>query len=215
MNATSWHVAFSPKGELIVFSRKYKIFVVDVRAGELLPMTYSFPPIQEGDSFVEGVGISFDLSKIAALYGTFRTQQYLYIWDLPSGTLLHSLQCVGVDEIQWSWRDQYLLKPEHRNPRYLNADTFQEEVLEHPGDRFQHPNLWFDKVGLRIWLSGGSEDPLFLALPSHLVNRFVSRGDRACIIDRNGRLLLLDTSGLKAYMKICNLQPEVSHMEVC
>ena len=25
-------------------------------------------------------------------------------------------------------------------PRYLNTKTFQEEILEEPGDRFQEPN---------------------------------------------------------------------------
>ncbi len=210
-------LAFSPKGELIVSGSNDGIIVVDVRAGELLPMTYSPPPIKEVRYFVIDVGISFDLSKIAALYGNAfaTTQRYLCVWDLPSGTLIHSLQCDRVDEIQWSWRDQYLLlKPWRGNPRYLNADTFQEEVLEHPGDRFQDPNLWVDEAALRIRLSGGSEDPLFLALPFLRVKRFASRGDRACIISMDGELLL-DASDLEAYMEICNLQPEVSHMEVC
>ena len=31
-------------------------------------MTYSFPPDNETDDYVIGVGISFDSSKIAALY---------------------------------------------------------------------------------------------------------------------------------------------------
>src|SRR5258708_9413915 len=162
-------VAFSPMGELIVSGSDDGVIVVDVPAGELLPMMYSAPPIEEVRYSVRGVGISFDLSKIAALYGNRYGEECLCVWDLPSGTLLHSLECDGVDEIQWSWRDQYLLfRPRRGNPRYLNADTFQEEVLEHPGDRFQHPNLWDDKSALSISVSGGSEDPLFLALPFHL-----------------------------------------------
>src|SRR6266436_1321306 len=72
-----------------------------------------------------------------------------------------------VDEADEVYHDNLLLKPGHGKPQYLNADTFQEEVLEHPGDHFQDPNLWDDVAGLRIWLSGGREDPLFLALPSH------------------------------------------------
>ena len=103
-------VAFSPKGELIVSNSKDGIIFVDVRAGELLPMTYSSPPIMEPDYSIS-VGISFDLSKIAALYRSINEvpQRYLYVWDLPGGTLLHSLQYCGVNEIQWSSRDQYLL----------------------------------------------------------------------------------------------------------
>src|SRR5260221_684432 len=56
-------VAFSPKGELIVSDSDDGIIVVDVRTGELLPMTY--PSIREVVYFVRGVGISFDLSKLA------------------------------------------------------------------------------------------------------------------------------------------------------
>src|SRR5260370_668592 len=68
-------------------------------------------------------------------------QCYISVWDLPSGTLLHTLECDGYHyEIQWSRTDQYLLfNPWDGNSRYLNTETFQEEVLEHPGDHFQRP----------------------------------------------------------------------------
>src|SRR5260221_12832021 len=148
---------------------------------------------------------------------TSRPESGYCVWDLPSGTLLHSLECGDARVIQWSSTDQYLLfKPRRGNPRYLNADTFQEEALEHPGDRFQESinPLYDDRGTLRIQLPSGREGPLFSALPSNLrVSLFSSRGDRACIISWDGRLLLLNTSGLEAYMEICNLQfePEVSH----
>jgi len=66
--------------------------------------------------------------------------------------------------------DHYLLfKLRGENPWYLNAGTFQEEVLEHPGDRLQRHNpLYHDWETHRIQLSSGREEPLFLALPSHL-----------------------------------------------
>src|SRR5258708_1881124 len=104
---------------------------------------------------------------------------------------------------------QYLFfKPRRGNPRYLNAETFQEEVLEHPGDRFQAPNhLYLEGNELKIRLSNGREGPLFSALPSDLhVKYFSSRGDRACIFSKDRRVLLLNTSGLEAYMEICDVQ---------
>src|SRR5260370_22345082 len=64
--------------------------------------------------------------------------------------------------------DQYLLfKPSGRDSRYLNTQTFQEEVLEHPGDRFERPGqnpLFYSEKMLRI---GGREGPLFSVLPSN------------------------------------------------
>src|SRR5258708_4443572 len=87
--------------------------------------------------------------------------------------------------------------------------------------RFQGPNpshLYYDEEKRRIRLSSATEGSLFSALPSHLdVRYFSSRRDRVCIISKDRRLLLLDTSGLAAYMEICNLQfqPEVSRMKVC
>src|SRR5258708_1299394 len=217
-------VAFSPKGELIVSKSDDGIIVVDVRAGVLMPTTYSFSPQGQNEGSVKWVGISFDSSKLAAIklwYGPSHEQiHYLCVWDLPSGTLLHSLECGDTDVFQWSWTDQYLLfKPWRGNPQYLNAETFQEEVLEHPGDRFQGPShLYHEFKGnmLRIRLSSGREEPLFSALPSNLVARFFSsRGDRACIFSGDRQLLLLNTSGLETYMEICRLhfEPDVSRIE--
>ncbi len=224
-------VAFSPKGELIVSVSDDGINVVDVRAGglRLLPTAYSFPP-QGWDATemdIECVGISFHSSKLAAILwrcnrASGKEIRYLCVWDLPSGTLLHSLECSYIDVFQWSWTDQYLLfKPWRGNPRYLNAETFQEEILEHPGDRFHGPNhLHYYREGnmLGIQLPSGREGPLFSALSSHLNPRFFSsRGDRACIFSLDGQLLLLNTSGLAAYMEICDLQfePEVSRIRLC
>src|SRR5258708_22362693 len=216
----SWHraVAFSPKGELIVSSSKDGFIVVDVRAGELMPITYSSSPPrgQDVDQWkVERVEISFDSSKLTALRSWYDMESdkmipYICVWDLPSGTLLHSLECnEPVEVFQWSSTDQYLLfKPRLRNPRYLNAETFQEEVSEHPGDRFQRPShLYYDEEKLKIRLNV-REGPLFSALPLNLnVREFSLRGDRACILSWNRRLLLLDMSGLEAYLDICNLSP--------
>ncbi len=208
-------MAFSPKGELIVSESEDGIIVVDARAGELMPTTYS---PHETIAHVYSVGISFDSSKLAAM----STTSLICVWDLPSGTLLHSFICGGIHEIQWSWTDQYLLfKPPGVNPRYLNAETFQEEVPEHLGDRFQQRNpLYYDRKTHKIRLSSGREGPLFLilALPSNLiVGRFSSWGDRVCIIGEDERPLLLDTSGLGAYMEICDLQfePKVSYLRSC
>ena len=222
-------VAFSPKGELIVSSSKDGFILVDVRAGELLPIMCSFSPSRGrnvGQRIIERVEISFDSSKLAALRSWYDMESdkmipYICVWDLPSGTLLHSLECnEPVEVFQWSSTDQYLLlKPLGGNPRYLNAETFQEEVLEHPGDRFQRPNhLYCDRKKLKIRLNG-REGPLFSALPLNPdVIDFSFRGDRACIRSWNGRFLLLDISGLEAYLQLCNLQfqPfEVSRIEVC
>src|SRR6266436_3853051 len=117
-------VAFSPKRELIVSKSDDGIIVVDVRAGLLLPTTYSFSPQGQNEGIVESVGISFDSSKLAAIkwFGgpSGISIYYLCVWDLPSGALLHSLEFSYTHEIQCSWTDQYLLfKPRHGNPRYL------------------------------------------------------------------------------------------------
>ncbi len=209
-------VAFSPKGELIASLSDDGIIVVDVGAGELMPMTYSYSPPRGQDLGVGiAVQISFDSSKLAAIQyqpwlerGPGRVTPYICVWNLPSGTLLHSLECNGfIDEIRWSLTDQYLLfKPQGGNPRYLNAETFQEELLEHPGDHFRRPNyLYYDKRKHKIRLNG-REGPLLLALPLNLHVKYTSsRRDRAGIISGDGRLLLLDTSGLEAYMQLCNL----------
>ena len=199
---------------------------MDVRAGGLLRTAYLFSPQGWVPTRFQmlHVGISSDSSKLAAINrwpcGLIRNPiYYLCVWDLPSGTLLHSLECDDIQVFQWSWTDQYLLfKPRCGNPRYLNAETFQEEALEHPGDRFQEPNnhLYGEGNMLKIRLSSGREGPLFSALPSNLDLKesiqFSSRGDRACIISRDGYFFLLNTSGLGAYMEISDLrfEPEVS-----
>src|SRR5260370_25545151 len=118
----------------------------------------------------------------------------LWVWDVPSGTLLHRLECDRLVKIQWSWTDQYLLlKAWDGNPRYLNAETFQEEVLKHPCDHFQPPKpnpLYWDGRMLRIRLSSGRVGPLFSALPSNLDVKYIaSQGDRACIHSSSGQLL--------------------------
>ncbi len=216
-------VAFSPKGELIVSECEDGIIVMDVRAGVPLPTAYSFPLQRQGrtrPSYVDFVGISHDSSKLAAHAEVNNYIIRVCVWDLPSGTLLYSLECKGYSyEMQWSWIDQYLLFKDRRNPRYLNAETFREEILEHPGDRFREPNHLYDKGNmLRIRLSSRREGPVFSALPSNFhVKHFSSRRDRACIISWDRQLLLLDTSGLEAYMKICDLQfePEVSRIKLC
>jgi len=197
-------VAFSLKGELIVSDSKDGIVVVDVRAGKLMPTIYSSSLLQ-GPFIVHQVGISFDLSMLAALISRNSGAQ-ISVWDIPSGALLHSLKCTDFGTFQWSCTDQYLVF-QHRDehPRYLNTETFQEEVLE-PGDHFQQPvnHLYCGKETLRIC---GKEGPLFLLFPSHLiVHRFASRGDRVCILSKDSQLLLLDTSGLEAYMEQYDLQ---------
>ncbi len=92
---------------------------------------------------IECVGISFESSKLA-VYGWWRHQligrtRSLCVWDLPSGTLLHSLECDDIYKIQWSRTHQYLLFEGLGNSQYLNTETSQEEVLEHPGDSFPGP----------------------------------------------------------------------------
>ncbi len=174
----------------------------------------------------ERVGISFDSSKLAAMTRWDDREdsqwdpRYISVWDLPNGTLLYSLECKHGHLFQWSWTDQYFrLEPRwYENFRYLNTETFQEEVLEHPGDRFHGPNHLHRKGNIvRIRLSSGRVGPLFSAIPSHLrIKEFRSRGDRACILSSDRRVLL-NTSGLGTYMENCNLQfePEVSRIKLC
>src|SRR5258708_83917 len=227
-------VTFSPKGEFIVSESNGRIAVVDVRAGALLPITYSSPLGRDSSHLtIKSIRISFDSTKLAAINTRYHEAsdeapskwiQYICVWDLPSGILLHSLECGDIEEIQWSWTDQYLLiiKGWYRNPQYLNIETFQEAILEHPGDLFQRPvdHLYHEREinTHRIWLSIGREEPLpLLALPSNFyVKFFSSRGDRACIFTWDGDLLLLNTSGLEAYIDISlPFKPEVSLIQLC
>src|SRR5258708_18305742 len=192
--------------------------------GVLMPKTYSVPQhLKTRDVKPDNVGISFDSSKIAAAIGDQRVfGQYICVWDLPSGTLLYSLNYYAggtVYKMKWSRTEQYLRLKSDFDLWYLNAETFQNEILEHPGDRFRGPNrLHYDKEKRDFRLSSEREGPPFFALPSHFDARcFSSRGDRACIVSKDGRFLLLDTSSLEAYMVICNLkfQSEVSRMKEC
>src|SRR5258708_231886 len=104
-------VAFSPKGELIVFEGDGAIIVMDVRTEVPLPTTSSQQSAIIMD--IEHFGISFDSSKLAASgsrYGLVsrKTIRSIYVWDLPSGTLLHSLVEHGfgsIEVFQWSWSD--------------------------------------------------------------------------------------------------------------
>jgi len=209
-------VVFSPAGEFIVFVCERIISVVDVRAGELLPTTYSFSPRR--DYFgIDDLGISFNSSKLAAVIGYYNESQHrpdearsdIYVWDLPSGALLHSLDCnKRVQAFRWSWTDQYLLfEPLHGNPRYLNAETFQEEILEDCDDRFQkRDHLYYDWDTRTIRLSGTEGPPLLTLRGGDLDARNASlRGDRACFVTMDGQLLLLDMSNLEAYKEICGL----------
>ncbi len=147
-----------------------------------------------------------------------KTIQYIYVWDLPSGTLQPRLQQT---RLRHSIVIDRPVSPLHTSgwESPVLEQTFQEEVLEHPGDRFQRPNhLYCNRNKLKIRLNG-REGPLFSALPSHLGIMDISLlGDGACILSEDVRFLLLDTSGLEAYMDICNLQfqPfEVSRIKVC
>src|SRR5258708_4551000 len=187
-------VAFSPQGELIATSGPDGVIVVDVQAGVLTSYL-----VEIDDLTVSSVGISFDSSRLAA-----KTWRYVLIWDLPSGALLHTVPCDFT--FQWSridlciWLDRCIC---------LNTETLQEEILEYPGDRFREPNHLYDYGNeLRIRSSSQRDDPLFLALPSrHTIQEFRCRGDRVCILNSEGRLLLLDISCLDEYMKkYCHLE---------
>ncbi len=178
-------------------------------------ITYSPSPLwgPGGRITTECVKISFDSSKLAMLklcydVASNKWISYICVWDVPSGTLLHSLECNEcICKIKWSSTDHYLLFKGWHGHWYLNTETFQEELLEHPSDRFQQPNhLYYDGYEHKVQLNG-REGSLFLALPSHLdVKDISSQGDWACILSRDGQFLLLDTLGLEAYMDICNLQ---------
>ncbi len=145
------------------------------------------------DTHADSVGISFDSSRLAA-----KTMYHVLIWDLPSGALLHEAWCYST--FQWSridlciWLDRCIC---------LNTETLQEETLKEPDDCFREPNhLYHTGNELRIRSSSQRDDPLFFTLPSrHTIKNFSSCGDRACILSREGQLLLFDVSCLDAYMK--------------
>ena len=167
--------------------------------GVPLPTTYSFSAQEWGLTLwhTRCVRISFDSSKLAAnlWYDQAsdrgrKVMEYLCVWDLPSGTLLHSLKWEDINYIQWSWTDQYLLIVHlHGDFCYLNAETFQEEVLGYHDDHFQDLNHLYTNTDwniLRIRLSSRSKGPVFSVIPSHLlVDLFSSQGDQACILSRD------------------------------
>src|SRR5258708_39820283 len=101
----------------------------------IIPTTYSSSP-QGRDS---------ETPKLAAsqLHGA----QSLCVWGLPSGTLLHSLECGGrLNELRWSRTDQYLLfKPWDGTPRNLKPKTFKKKFLDIPGDLFKLPIILYPK----------------------------------------------------------------------
>jgi len=138
------------------------------------------------------------------------------IWDLSSGTRLHAFidNRIYSWSFQWSRTDLYLLYRTATGYRYLNPETFKEEIVRKLDDRFQEPNhLYHDDNMLRIRSSrrkNSSDDLLFLALPSHLNINFKGfhwRGDRVCLLTRERQLLLLDISCLDTYMKeYCHIE---------
>ena len=208
-------VAFSPRGELIVFSSEDEIFIMDAQASVPRPMRYLFVTEQglhaEKGHCVRWAGISFDSSRIAAKWGYGE----IWIWDLSSGTVLHALGGHDyINDLRWSRTDLYLLCKDYKNSySYLDAETFKEEFVRKPDDRFQkHDRLYHDSNKLRIRSSrqrNRSDDPLFLALPSHLdINTFCWHGDRVCI-DIGERVLLLEISCLDTYMnEYCHIEFE-------
>src|SRR5258708_7513202 len=118
-------VAFSPRGELIASSNQDGVIVVDVQAGVLRPMSYL---VGIDGVAVNWVGISFDSSRLAAA-----TWRYVLIWDLPSGTLLHTISD-GYPTLQWSrldlciWLGRCIC---------LDTETFQQDILWQPADQFR------------------------------------------------------------------------------
>ena len=212
-------VAFSPRGELIVSSSRDGIIVVDAQASELRPTRYPFMRgrgLNESQNFdVKWAGISFDSSRIAVVTPV-QDRSKIHIWDLSSGTLLHAFDdSIYSSGFQWSRTDLYLLYETvtARRYRYLNPETFKKEVVGKPDDRFQESDHLY-RDGNKLWIRSSRgkisvDDPLFLALPSHLVIiAFCWHGDRVCIVSREG-LLLLEVSCLDTYMKeYCHIESE-------
>ena len=76
---------------------------------------------------------------------------YFFLWDLSTGTLLHNFSA-SYNALKWSWTDHYLLFEDWGKPRYLNTETFEEEYLEDPGDRFKLPQGPLYHSGRNIWI---------------------------------------------------------------
>ena len=202
------HIAFSPRGELIAFISRDGIIVIDVQR----PTTYS---VMKGQDIAEikgyrRVGISFDSSMLAA--SAFGDHILILIWDLPGGALLHTISDHSLHpDFRWSRTDLYLACSYRKGGHiYLNAKTFQQEVISDVGDRFgKHDHLYLEENMLHIRSPRRRKDPLFLALPSYPdFKTFRCHGDRISILSGDGLLLLLNISGLDAYMKEFCLEPE-------
>ena len=197
-------IAFSPSRELIASSSRDGIIVIDVQTGIIRPTIYS---AGKGEDIAKidlhnAVGISFDSSTLAALIGPRFSE--MQIWDLPSGAHLRTLSSdMFPFNFRWSRIDLYLMYSCPWGRRYLNVKTFQEEVLSDPGDRFHdHDHLRRKGNMLHIRSPHRRKGPLFLALPPHLnFNTFRCHGDRVSVLSGDRRLLLLNISGLDAYMK--------------
>ena len=194
-------IACSPRGDFIASIDRDGIVVVDVQAGALMHTTY---PSATGQGRTEAseyqqVGISSDSSRLAA-----RTANRIEIWDLPTGSLLRTVDDEHVYSFKWSHTDLYLQYTDSGGNKHLNTETFQEEDLEDTGDRFRGPpdHLYRDGQMLRIRSPHRCTDHLFAALPPDLnILKICWCGDRAYIVSVEGRLLLLDISGLGPYMK--------------
>ena len=214
-------IAFSPRGELVVSSSPDGIIVIDVQTGIIRPTTYSRSQDVTGTTDVYGnVGISFDCSIVSALGWRegFPNEPRTHIWDLPSGTLLYE-DTISYHFSRWSQIDLYMRFYRERYDHFydFNVKTLQVESLPNPGDHYRkYHHLRREGNMLRIRSPRRRKDHLFLALPSHLVIKTCCcRGDRVCILSEDGRLLLLDVSGLAPYMKeFCDTESELGG-ELC
>ena len=95
------------------------------------------------------VGISFDSSKLAALD---RDLKDTWIWDLSSRALLHTvgfpLTKRPIPFVHTNFSSQ--------GRHYLNTETFRDEHLEDPSDRFPEPDRHLSLDGLFGSRAGGS-----------------------------------------------------------
>ena len=206
---------FTALDNLYVTSSQDGIIVVNVQTGVLRHTRYPFgegeSPNESQNSDVRWAGISFDSSRIAAV----SNRSNMRVWDLYSGTLLHAHDDWSFFSFgfRWSRTDLHLLYDTSTGHRYLNPETFKEGILEKPGDRFQeHDHLYCEESMLQIRSfrrKNRRNDPLFLALPSHLnIKAFCWHDDRVCILSAEGRLLL-KISCLDAYItEYCRLESE-------
>ena len=91
----------------------------------------------------------------------------------------HCSTALDVILLQYFNGHQYVrFEPFLENPRYLNAETFQEEILEHPGDRFQDPNnLDLKKICLGSGYIAGEKGPCFWCYHRTLTSSVSLRGE--------------------------------------